>query len=326
MQRSLMAAGLADLATQSKLGDLLVLVRTFGLHGLTLDIRQHSGVHHAAVAELLAAAAVTGTYAELDEAQRVALLSDELTNPRPLLPPDAEISDQTREVLDTLSVVAEAIDTDPDSIGTYIISMTHHVSDVLAVLLLFKEVGLWRETPAGVVCPLDVAPLFETIDDLKRGGDLLAEMFDNDAYRRQLAARGDFQEVMLGYSDSNKDGGYWMSNWSLHRAQGTLARVCREHGVDLRMFHGRGGTVGRGGGRANRAILATPPESRNGRIRWTEQGEIISFRYALEPIAHRHLEQIVNAMVLGVAAARYPDVTPEWTLRPGRAAGRQTRP
>jgi phosphoenolpyruvate carboxylase len=123
----------------------------------------------------------------------------------------------------------------------------------------------------------------------------MSTLFEHPVYREHLAARDGFQEIMLGYSDSNKDGGYWMANWSLHRAQARLGRVCRDYDVDMRLFHGRGGTVGRGGGRANQAILAMPPVVHNGRIRFTEQGEVISFRYALPDIAHRHLEQIVNA-------------------------------
>lgn len=136
-------------------------------------------------------------------------------------------------------------------------------------------------------------------------------ILSHPVYRMQVAARGGFQEIMLGYSDSTKDGGYWMANWALHRAQEQLAEVCLRHGVDFRLFHGRGGTVGRGGGRANQAILAMPPVVHNGRIRFTEQGEVISFRYALPEIAHRHLEQIVNAMlrVVGLPAASGTDGT-----------------
>jgi phosphoenolpyruvate carboxylase len=146
-------------------------------------------------------------------------------------------------------------------------------------------------------------PLFETVEDLEAAGERMAALFAHPAYRRHLEDRGRFQEIMLGYSDSNKDGGYWMANWALHRAQGELGRVCREHGVDFRRFHGRGGTVGRGGGRAGQAILAMPPVVHDGRIRFTEQGEVISFRYSLEAIARRHLEQIVSAMLLATAGA-----------------------
>jgi phosphoenolpyruvate carboxylase len=132
----------------------------------------------------------------------------------------------------------------------------------------------------------------------------MRELFSNATYRLQLAARAGFQEIMLGYSDSNKDGGYWMANWALHRAQARLGGICREHGVDFRLFHGRGGTVGRGGGRANLAIAAMPPAAHNGRLRVTEQGEVISFRYALSGLAHRHTEQLVSAQLLATARSR----------------------
>ena len=186
--------------------------------------------------------------------------------------------------------------------------MTHEVSDVLETLVLMKEAGLYRVEPGGASSDLDVVPLFETVRDLERAPSLMRELYTSDAYRPQLRARGGFQEIMLGYSDSNKDGGYVMANWSLQNAQRELAQVSREHGVDFRFFHGRGGTVGRGGGRANRAILATPRAARSPRLRVTEQGEVISFRYALPDIARRHLEQIVGAMLL--AAPSGPDGAP----------------
>jgi phosphoenolpyruvate carboxylase len=164
-------------------------------------------------------------------------------------------------------------------------------------MLLAKEVGLWRLEDGVVRCPLDFVPLFETIDDLEGARERMEDLFDNAVYRMQLAAAGGFQEIMLGYSDSNKDGGYWMANRSLQRAQRELSLVCRAAGVEHRLFHGRGGTVGRGGGRADRAIAALPAEARSGRIRFTEQGEVISFRYGSEQLAHRHLEQVVHAVL-----------------------------
>jgi phosphoenolpyruvate carboxylase len=175
--------------------------------------------------------------------------------------------------------------------------MTHDVSDLLEVLLLAKEAGLWRYQNGKIYSEIDVVPLMETIEDLRNGSALLEAMFTDEVYRLQLQARNNFQEIMLGYSDSNKDGGSWMANWALYQAQRNFADVCRQHGIGFRYFHGRGGTVGRGGGRANQAILAMPGNSYTGQIRFTEQGEVISFRYALPRIARRHLEQIVNAML-----------------------------
>src|SRR5262249_50092120 len=155
-----------------------------------------------------------------------------------------------------------------------------------------------RDNRPALESNIDVVPLFETIDDLDRCAGLMRALFRNRAYRDHLAARDGFQEIMLGYSDSSKDGGYLAANHALHETHARLATVCRQAGVTLRLFHGRGGTVGRGGGRASRAILSQPPGSFNGRIRFTEQGEVISFRYGLAPIAHRHLEQIVSATLL----------------------------
>lgn len=299
LDRALRSEGLDDIA-EGLLRETFVQACCFGFHLASLDIRQHSGVHEQAVAELLGHAGVAADYLELDEAQRVARLTAELRNPRPLRPWGVELTPPTADLLAALGVVREAIERDPDSIGAYVISMTHAVSDVLEVLLLMKESGLWRMDGQGrVQSPLDVAPLFETVDDLARGPELVTQLAAHPVYRAHLGARGDFQEIMLGYSDSNKDGGYWMSNWRLHQAQATLAAACVRAGLAFRFFHGRGGTVGRGGGRANRAILAAPAISRNGRIRFTEQGEVISFRYTLPTIARRHLEQILGAMLTG---------------------------
>ena len=275
-------------ADAGDVADLLVQARTFGFHLAPLDIRQHSDVHVKAVTEILALAGVTANYAALSEEEKVAILRWELRSPRPLVSRDAPLSAQTREVLDVFEVIRRARrELSPQSVVCYIISMTHGASDLLEPLLLAKEVGLAGE--------LDIVPLFETIDDLHHCGDLMADVFKIPEYKAHLATRKNFQEIMLGYSDSSKDGGFLAANWALQATQEKIATVCHEAGITLRLFHGRGGTVGRGGGRANKAILAQPPGSFDGRIRFTEQGEVISFRYGLAPIAHRHLEQIVNA-------------------------------
>ena len=203
-------------------------------------------------------------------------------------------------MLDVFDVIRDVKLRDDAAIGSYVVSMTHSTSDLLEVLVLAKEAGLWRLHEGRVASTLDVVPLYETIEDLDEAETRMRTIFAHPIYRKHLEARGHFQEIMLGYSDSNKDGGYWMANWALHRAQDALGRVCREHDIRFRLFHGRGGTVGRGGGRANQAILAMPPVVHNGEIRFTEQGEVISFRYALADIARRHLEQIVNAMIRSV--------------------------
>lgn len=186
--------------------------------------------------------------------------------------------------------------------------MTHGISDMMEVMLIAKEVGLWSYTKGKVDSQLDVVPLFETIEDLENSAGLMGQMYEHDLYTKHLSSRDNFQEIMLGYSDSNKDGGYWMANWALDKAQYELGTVCRKHEVDFRLFHGRGGTVGRGGGQSNQAIVAMPAVANNGRIRFTEQGEVISFRYMLSSITHRHLEQIVNAMAT-VTMAQYSETS-----------------
>ncbi len=298
-------AGLGDIARDGRLQDLIIRANTFGFHLSSLDIRQHSGVHEEAVTELLSRGGVCDDYQKLSEEERVELLTRELANPRPLLSHDTKISEATRALLNVFDVAREAIQRDPASFESYVISMTHEVSDMLEVLLIAREKGLWHYENGKVTSPLDVVPLLEMIEDLTDGGELLSRLFENEIYRKHLKARADYQEIMLGYSDSNKDGGYWMANWALHKAQHNFSETCRKYRIDFRLFHGRGGTVGRGGGRANRAIIAMPPASHNGRIRFTEQGEVITFRYAREAVAHRHLEQILNAMMISTANARF---------------------
>lgn len=318
IQRSLRENHGAALADEGPLSHLIVAVRAFGFRLAALDIRQHSDEHEKAVDELFAAARLLPegkSYGSLPEAEKVRLLTRELENPRPLLPRRWEPSEAVRPILQVFEVAGHAQHyISKNSVSTYIISMTHGISDILEVLLLAREYGLlrWRPAEEGsaelvLESDLDVVPLFETIDDLHRSHDLVRKLFANRAYRRQLEARGRFQEIMLGYSDSSKDGGFLSANWALYRTQAGLFRLCREEGVQLRLFHGRGGTVGRGGGRANQAILSQPPGF-TGAIRFTEQGEVISFRYSLQPIAHRHLEQIVNAVLLsaGDQASRKP--------------------
>ncbi|MFI4853896.1 MAG: phosphoenolpyruvate carboxylase, partial [Phycisphaerales bacterium JB065] len=309
LRRALHHAGLGSVAEDGPLADAIVRARVFGLHLATLDIRQHSKVHEAALAELLKLAGVTEDYSALEESAKVELLRRELAQPRPLRPYGSPVSEQTGELLAVLRTVREAIERDPITVRSYIISMTHDISDMLELMLLMKEEGLVRPAGAGEppVSMLRLVPLFETIDDLERAPGLMRELLKDPIYRQFLDAMPTrtelpLQEVMLGYSDSNKDGGFLMANTALLFAQRDVAEAVRECGVDLRFFHGRGGTIGRGGGRAGRAILAAPAAARTGRIRFTEQGEVISFRYALPEIARRHLEQILHASLLGTAS------------------------
>ncbi|MDX1440060.1 MAG: phosphoenolpyruvate carboxylase, partial [Rubricoccaceae bacterium] len=301
ISRSLGGAGLSSLTEGGPLADLTVQAKAFGFHLAAIDIRQHSHVHETATHDLLKFGGVEADYRSLDEADRIDVLTRCLENDQSLLSRDAEPDEDLRELLDTLQVVRKAVETEPESIGSYIISMTDAVSDVLEVLLLLKEAGLWQMSDGRITCPLDVVPLLETIADLEAAERLLRSLFQHPVYQKHLFARGNLQEVMLGYSDSNKDGGYWMANHALHCGQHLVAQTCAKFGIELRLFHGRGGTVGRGGGRANQAIRAMPQEVQNGRIRFTEQGEVISFRYAHEDIGRRHLEQIVHAQLGALA-------------------------
>lgn len=304
LRRALTHAGLGASAEHGRLQDAIVRARVFGLHLASMDIRQHSEVHEKAISDLLRIGGVEPSYETLDEEARLRVLRAELSNPRPLRPRNAPLSDTTTELLATLNVVRNAVEREPDSVRCWIISMTHHVSDMLGLLLLMKEAGLHRpaigDEPTRSL--LGVVPLFETVDDLERAPGLMDEMLRDPVYQRHLKATdsgaGPEQEIMLGYSDSNKDGGFLMANAALHKAQRAISTVFSEHGVGLRFFHGRGGTIGRGGGRAGRAILAAPPSSRTGRLRFTEQGEVITFRYAMPDMARRHLEQIVHAALL----------------------------
>lgn len=296
--QSLEEIGYDSQVTHGRLGKLILQAQAFGFHMVALDIRQHSRYHSKAVDTLLGLSKVCDNYMGLEEEDKLDILTKELENPRPLLPHGVELPEDVREVLSTFAVIKEIVERSPRALGSYIISMTHAVSHVLEVLLLSKEVGLWRMEGGCVSSPIDVVPLFETIEDLNLADTLLTQIFEHSAYKKHLANRNNLQEVMLGYSDSNKDGGYWMANWALHQAQKRIGDICKKAKVDLRLFHGRGGTVGRGGGRAGQAIIAMPRIIHNGRIRFTEQGEVISFRYALPAIAHRHLEQIVRAMLI----------------------------
>lgn len=294
---SLIENNLSGLSEQGRLQDLMICAKTFGFHLTALDIRQHSELHEKTIEELFSLGNVVEGYTKLSEEDKIEVLVSELQNPRPLSPFKSKRSEVASKVMTVFEEIRDIISLDPNAFGSYIISMTHGVSDMLEVLILAKELGLWSYIDGNVETSLDVVPLFETIEDLGASSSIMSEMFDNVLFAKQIAARDNFQEIMLGYSDSNKDGGYWMANWALNKAQYDLGMVCRKYEIDFRLFHGTGGTVGRGGGQSNKAIVAMPPVANNGRIRFTEQGEVISFRYSLATIAHRHLEQLVNAMV-----------------------------
>jgi phosphoenolpyruvate carboxylase len=285
------------LASGGALGRLIRAVETFGFHLATLDLRQNSAVHERVVAELFKVAGVTGDYADLDEAARVKLLGDELSNARPLTSAYADYSDETKKELAIIKAAAEAhAKYGPACIRQYVISMAQSVSDLMEVNLLLKEVGLYRagDPPHAAIMAV---PLFETVGDLEAAPDIMTEWLGRPRAKAIAKARG-HQEVMIGYSDSNKDGGYLTSTWSLSVASTALAGVFAEAGIGMQLFHGRGGAVGRGGGSSFAAIRAQPPGTVQGRIRITEQGEVIAAKYGTRESAEVNLEAMASATLL----------------------------
>jgi phosphoenolpyruvate carboxylase len=295
VDQSLRSNGSSVLA-DDRLARLREAVHVFGFHLSGLDMRQNSDVHEEVVAELLAWAGVHPDYRSLPEPDRVELLAAELATRRPLIKNDTELSELARKELDIVAAAARAVHVfGPQAIPNYIISMCQSVSDMLEAAILLKEAGLLDASGDEPYAPVGIVPLFETIDDLQRGSSILEAALDLPLYRAVVGARGDSQEVMLGYSDSNKDGGYLAANWALYRAELDLVESARKTGIRLRLFHGRGGTVGRGGGPSYDAILAQPPGAVNGSLRITEQGEVIAAKYAESRIAHRNLETLLAA-------------------------------
>ena len=258
-----------------RLTDLLRRLAAFGVVLARLDIRQESD-RHAEALDALTRALALGSYLDWDEDRRIEFLARELEHPRPLVPPDLDASPEVRDVLDTFAAVARI---HPDSLGAYVVTMTHAASDVLAVQLLQKEACIAR--------PLRVVPLFETAADLRGAGEVLDRLLAIEGYRRRLQGR---QEVMVGYSDSTKDAGRLTAGWELFKAQETIVATCRRHGIDVTLFHGRGGSVGRGGGPTYVAIQSQPSGSVDGTLRVTEQGEMIQALFGLPDIAVRTME------------------------------------
>jgi len=305
-------------------GAILRMIRTATAAGMglaTLDVREHSEKHHAALACLVDRLGELETpYADLDRPARTALLSREMAGRRPLLGAGrADLDAAARASLDLFAVIGEALDAyGPDVIETYIVSMTHDVDDLFAVVVLAREAGLvdtGSETgPA--TARIGFAPLFETVAELESAGPLLDALLSDASYRRVVTARGDVQEIMLGYSDSSKDAGIAASQWQIHRAQRALRDVARAHGVTLRLFHGRGGSVGRGGGPTGEAILSQPYGSLDGPIKITEQGEVISDKYTLPQLGRWNLEgalaAVLEASVLHRTSLLPPDVLDGW--------------
>jgi len=294
---SLQQSGDADLAL-GRLLDLREAVAGFGFHLAVMDLRQNSDVHERAVGELLAQAGVTGDYLTMDEAERRSVLIGELSSPQLLRSPYRTYSDETLRELSIVDAAARLRALFGDAaIANYVISKAASVSDMLEVAILLKEAGLFTpgETP---VCGLRIEPLFETIDDLRNSADVMADWFDLPLARSILAAQGNLQEVMIGYSDSNKDGGYITSVMEIRAAIGRLVALGKERGVTLRFFHGRGGAVGRGGGSAFEAIQALPGGAVAAGVRITEQGEVVSSKYGYPDVGRANLEILAAATLL----------------------------
>jgi phosphoenolpyruvate carboxylase len=291
------------LILEGDLRDTIRLAEVFGFHMARLDIRDHAARHERAVAEALAITGVETNYRALSEIDRCALLVREIANPRPLIPSDRRLfSEQAREVIETFEVVRDAIaGAHQSAIESYIISAAEEPSDVLEVLLLMKEIGLANAGGDGAM--LRIAPLFEAGSSLEESPETMAALLSQPVYQQALVSSGGAQEIMIGYSDSNKDVGYLGSGWALYDAQVRLARLFRDRGIPLTFFHGRGGSIGRGGGPTNVAILSQPPHTVDGRIKLTEQGEVLSARYSTAEIAHRELELVAGATLVSTVGA-----------------------
>jgi phosphoenolpyruvate carboxylase len=282
----------AGIVARGRLRSLQRAVDVFGFHLAPIDLRQNSDVHERTIAELLAAATPGLDYKHMSEAERVQLLLRELASPRPLISPFLTYSDETASELGVFNAAASIHKTyGRGAIRTAIISKTDSVSDMLELALLLKEMGFIR----GGESSLHLAPLFETIADLRACVGVMDELLAIPEYRRLVDSLGGEQEVMLGYSDSNKDGGFITSGWELYKAEIGLVDVFRRHRVRIRIFHGRGGSVGRGGGPSYEAILAQPGGAVQGQIRITEQGEIISSKYSNPEVGRRNLETLASA-------------------------------
>ena len=296
---SLRANGDDELA-DDRLLTLREAVRAFGFHLSGLDMRQNSDMHEEVVAELLAWAGVHHDYTSLSEQERVELLTAELSNRRPLVGPGATLSELADKELAIVRAAASAVAAfGPQAVPNYVISMCTSVSDLFEAIVLLKEAGLFDPGDAKTLptSTVRVVPLFETIEDLQQGAATLLAALDVPLYRALVEQQEGMQEIMLGYSDSNKDGGYLAANWALYRAELDLVEAAKKAGIRLRLFHGRGGTVGRGGGPSYDAILAQPPGAVQGSLRITEQGEVIAAKYAEPVVARRNLETLLAATI-----------------------------
>ena len=277
--------------------DLIRLVETFGFFLLHLDVRQESSRHSEAVSELCAQIVPECAYNSLDEEARIRFLCRLLEQP-PVSIDRSSVSADTAETLQVLDLMVKMRnEISAQAFGSYVISMTHGASHVLEVIWLASLCGLAGRTDSGWYCHIRVSPLFETIDDLTRIGQVMTRLLDAPVYRTLLEASGNLQEIMLGYSDSCKDGGILASHWKLYQAQHEIMAIARAHNVECRLFHGRGGTLGRGGGPTHDAILAQPAGTVHGQIKFTEQGEVLSDKYSNQETAVYELSMGITGLL-----------------------------
>ncbi len=307
---SLRSHGDGNIADEG-LQDLIRLAETFGFFLVHLDIRQESTRHTDAVAELFARQPGAPYYKAFTEQERLALLAETIAHPRPFTIDKVNLTPNTRETLEVFEIMAAMrAEISPDVFGSYVISMTHEASHVMEVMLLARMAGLAGKEADGWFCNIHISPLFETIDDLSRIDTVMQTLFDNSTYAELLKASGNFQEVMLGYSDSCKDGGILASGWKLYDAQKCIIALADDRGISCRLFHGRGGTVGRGGGPTHESILAQPVDTVHGQIKFTEQGEMLSYRYANPETALFELTMGISGLI---KASRCLIEPPRWT-------------
>jgi len=315
IQKSLVKTGL----NSKEIEKLIAQVEIYGFNLTKLDFRQESSRHAETLTEIAEYLnLLSKPYNELSEDEKVAWLVSELQTRRPLIPHEIPFGERSQETIKTFLILRELqLEFGVDLCHTYIISMTNDVSDVLEVLLLAKEAGLYE--PGSQTSSIRIVPLFETVEDLQNAPEVMKKLFQLPLYRKSIAsdsensilAPANLQEVMVGYSDSNKDSGFLSSNWEIHKAQKALQNIAKAHNVNLRLFHGRGGSVGRGGGPAYQAILAQPSYTINGRIKITEQGEVLASKYNLPELALYNLETIVSAVIqASLLGSGFDDIIP----------------
>jgi len=292
-------------AAHGRLGRLVRKVKLFGLNLVPLEVREDASRHTHTLEELFRTYGLAYDFANMPEEEKQLLLTRELRNERPLFPENPNFSAITNEVIATWRMIATAHERyGVHCIDTVIASMSKQPSDVLTMMLLAREVGIDEH--------IHIVPLFETVDDLINAPSAMQTLFENREYRHHLEKRNNLQQIMLGYSDSNKDGGYLAANWNLYKAQASFIEPFEKAGIKLELFHGRGGSIGRGGGPTNRAIMAAPPGSLQGRIKMTEQGEVIGFRYSNPEITHRHFNQLMHAVMIASANLDHQPIPDAW--------------